>query len=970
MSDTLPQAQHATKFLVYINGVRVPAISVNVGTGIFSPVNGTIEMAPHRLLSRIGAEDRLQVAVFYLDSWYYDTEPQWALLFEAEVTGWSYVNQGSSRSLTLNVASHLTILAQLFFFFMSGEAPTTGSLAKPDHDYPNQLNIKSKYPGAFFTEGTHKSPIARPFDIIENIVKAVVGEYKGDQKPLAPGEKDIQAEIDRLRLLADRQMELDVERMSDRAARTKLGDADITQESLARAKSEAAADIRASLEEQARKRLLGTIEEYATKATGATPPDATLIDLQTKAYRLQAADTLRFRSGTSKSITHTGFYARHFRLIRFLEHWMASPFIEGRPGYEDPVDGKLGGGVFPLLRATNAKKMFKALVSQSGAKFGEGGSLWNFLQGLFGTLYYEIVEVMAPPSHTLDKFGLPYGPFRAVEDADPAQWADNLAKGKNRLGIGSFLTKPQTTFALPPACNTYFPSMWTNLQLTEDYSNSPTRAYFNRSSAVKKLTAGSKLTGYAAAATGVGFPAVVDGHIDRASQTASSDQEFLIFPEEYYAGPKPFITELPFMFTELQKVANSARFTLDEETLTLRRNLGELQKDSPQWGETVNEDMRASEKRAKKGHGTHALLYMLAENAFYKQKYLNRQGQLTGGFNPYAIAGFPMAIFDNNQSGMHLLATAMQVNHTLTKDGFTTSIPFAYARTFEDMFDQLKADGAYLDMAPHEPVGELQDIFQYMPSANLFYSILLRRNEVAELGALMENSATGKSTDPVTNAKIAGEFKGNGVMDYRMLVRWVLSAGEEDRIVTRSLLASETTLPGFADLDAGYVPNVKLNTAIAPKEVTKAFFDNNDAAMSYVARPVCTLEDYIDFYAVAGRGTSNLDPVGRGRGVRAGIREDHGVPRYYNVIRQFIGGPGVEPGAKVVDEMRLTVIGEEGEEKEAIIVPKNSVATFAHLPDSRKDWQALLIDYTAEIETLLPQGGHTTDPDVLARRGV
>jgi hypothetical protein len=44
------------------------------------------------------------------------------------------------------------------------------------------------------------------------------------------------------------------------------------------------------------------------------------------------------------------------------------------------------------------------------------------------------------------------------------------------------------------------------------------------------------------------------------------------------------------------------------------------------------------------------------------------------------------------------------------------------------------------------------------------------------------------------------------------------------------------------------------------------------------------------------------------------------------------------------------------------------VATFADLPDSIKDWQALLLDYTAEIESLSPQGSHSSNPDVLIRR--
>jgi hypothetical protein len=121
-----------------------------------------------------------------------------------------------------------------------------------------------------------------------------------------------------------------------------------------------------------------------------------------------------------------------------------------------------------------------------------------------------------------------------------------------------------------------------------------------------------------------------------------------------------------------------------------------------------------------------------------------------------------------------------------------------------------------------------------------------------------------------------------------------------------------------------------------------------------------------------------LDPVGRGRGIRVGPTDENGaVPTYYSVIRQFIGGPGVEPGAKVdsktdtgapQQDFRVKVIGEGGIEVDAIVVPVGQIATFADLPDSSKDWQSLLLDYRAIIESLEPQGSHSADKEVLNRR--
>jgi hypothetical protein len=220
--------------------------------------------------------------------------------------------------------------------------------------------------------------------------------------------------------------------------------------------------------------------------------------------------------------------------------------------------------------------------------------------------------------------------------------------------------------------------------------------------------------------------------------------------------------------------------------------------------------------------------------------------------------------------------------------------------------------------------------------------------------------------------------KGNGVMDYRSILEWDKPSLENKKIHTRVLLSEERDLPVYADLPGGAEPAIYLDTPLKPIEAVKELFDNNLAAMDYVSRPVCSLEDYIDFYAVAGRGSKNLDPVGRGRGIRVGPTDENGaVPTYYSVIRQFIGGPGVEPGAKVdsktdtgapQQDFRVKVIGEGGIEVDAIVVPVGQIATFADLPDSSKDWQSLLLDYRAIIESLEPQGSHSADKEVLNRR--
>jgi hypothetical protein len=60
-------APRQAAFLVYINGIEVPAKSASLRYGVWQIPELQVEMVADPVLVRLGAEDRVQVVVFYFD---------------------------------------------------------------------------------------------------------------------------------------------------------------------------------------------------------------------------------------------------------------------------------------------------------------------------------------------------------------------------------------------------------------------------------------------------------------------------------------------------------------------------------------------------------------------------------------------------------------------------------------------------------------------------------------------------------------------------------------------------------------------------------------------------------------------------------------------------------------------------------------------------------------------------------------
>lgn len=146
---------HQAAWLVYINGLEIPVPSWSAQFGVWQMPTLTLDMIPHPILTRIGAEDRLQVALFYLDTHWDPDDPQFCLLGEFEVVGWAYNNIGSGqRMIQLQCVSQIQIFQQLYMYYISSMSDiVTSELPQHKTDAQSATTVKILYPASLFLEG-------------------------------------------------------------------------------------------------------------------------------------------------------------------------------------------------------------------------------------------------------------------------------------------------------------------------------------------------------------------------------------------------------------------------------------------------------------------------------------------------------------------------------------------------------------------------------------------------------------------------------------------------------------------------------------------------------------------------------------------------------------------------------------------------------------------------------------------------
>ncbi|RKX27324.1 MAG: hypothetical protein DRP45_01345 [Candidatus Zixiibacteriota bacterium] len=189
-SDYTVNMPREAAWIVYINGLEIPVMGVDVTYGVWQIPTAAIRMVPHPMLQRLGAEDRLHVVIFYKDDHMQGAVPQFRLLGEFEVVGWTYTNSPSGRALQLDCVSPVQIFKQLHCFYMSsmddivaaqGLSGDASAATQAKVFYPTSLFLEGLFHISEAAEGDPQGStvpsddfIKRPIDFVTNVFRAVL----------------------------------------------------------------------------------------------------------------------------------------------------------------------------------------------------------------------------------------------------------------------------------------------------------------------------------------------------------------------------------------------------------------------------------------------------------------------------------------------------------------------------------------------------------------------------------------------------------------------------------------------------------------------------------------------------------------------------------------------------------------------------------------------------------------------------
>lgn len=188
-------------WVCYINGVETPIVGFEVDASVWQIPTFRLHLVPDPLLQRLGHEDRVPVALFYLDQWYDPEHPEFRLLIDGEIVDYGFSETSGGRVVTLTCQSFINVFQQIYFSYLTSiddviaardpsmVAQSLGNEAGLIYPYalfhqglltlPAQVNeaspIRRGSVTTTNTEGTGASaPIQTAYELVYNVIKGCI----------------------------------------------------------------------------------------------------------------------------------------------------------------------------------------------------------------------------------------------------------------------------------------------------------------------------------------------------------------------------------------------------------------------------------------------------------------------------------------------------------------------------------------------------------------------------------------------------------------------------------------------------------------------------------------------------------------------------------------------------------------------------------------------------------------------------
>lgn len=941
-------------YLVYIAGVEAPiqAISVNMGVGGQMPT-ASIRMVPDPLLERFGAEDRVEVVAFYLDNVF----KKFCLLFEGEILGWSYVNSPVGRTIEFTCGNFIRILNDLKPVFLTGPESMAMQVALPADAgaVEGQANPLTFPWNTFFygiaenpetvtettsTEETRiilrEKPIRRPFDLLMNILDVCTGENAQKQCGSVVATNFFARYMRRVkfvnRFAPSPILEIEPLQNPDENAGVFPVLRAVRDDLLIRFLAQQGQQLGMNAPIWACVQQMFLMMYYeATAITTApiaqmdrTPGSMTNGDIlgpprflikntneisaaQEKAIaaaesRLTTAADLAISTGAT-ALSVEDVYAQLEEDIaaerqRILTASPQAPESVVKPNcilnYVTKPQWLFGIAptcniVFPSM---NAQLSYDENYAAQPTRLYLNDMSYNDIMSGNSELIMNLAALRAGyPEQVQRELDKRYGVQKAGSSFDLR------VSGKN------FLVWPEEFFKGPVSSSQRLEGWFTLL------------ANFVQNSAGADAQKAREADVQAKAAMALG--------------------------EDMHQA-----------YTRLAKEGKIP------PTLILPGN----------QFDKAGFDKLLEQQRALETDNVVAIRQAYAKYEYFRQRAETRHATVVMTFNPYVVPGFPMVVFDSLTDGQHIVGYVADVSHSCTSSSWQTTVNLVHAQSLDEfVYEVYRArigdtpEGVLSGCvaAPPNPIPTVRDVAQDLPRAEEYFSKLFHQNTTYPEGSVKR--AAFDFTKAIWFVMPSGQqYPFDLIMSAQKTVAEVARREQETDAITAKIEADteayeaflvKSTVPGSADAaeiptrvdtyrqnrwaqyqeevfrtrqETGFeqlVNTVLQNyVSVAPSPKFADIFARHDAAMQFISRPICSLEEYIDFRG--SRGTrigkvSATDP-----------RQGKGAV-YYEQILNLTPGPGPAPTF---------------DENNNLVTPN-----IAELPDMRYDWATIIKKYRSKI---------------------